>query len=70
MGQAPQSFPRRGLGADPLWVVAEHDEELGRRGVGSDAVGVSECRRRLGGEVVEDGVVGTYLGVEVAPAAC
>ena len=27
MGQVPQSFPRGGFGADPLWVVAEHDEE-------------------------------------------
>lgn len=60
MGQVPQSSPRRGFGADPLWVIAEHDEELGC-GVGSDAVCVSQCRRRLGADVIEYGVVGGAL---------
>ena len=41
-----------------------------RRGVGSDAKAVSQCWGGLGGEVVEHGVVGADLGVEVEPAAC
>ena len=58
-----------GFGTDPFGVVTEHDEEL-RRGVGSNAKAVSQCWGGLGGEVVEHGVVGADLGVEVQPAAC
>ena len=68
-GRCAAELRERGLGADPFGVVAEHDEDL-RRGVSSDSICVSQCRRRLGGEVIEHGVVGAHLGVEVAPAAC
>ena len=57
----------RGLGLDPVWVVAEHDQQLSG-GVGADAVALAQCWRRLGCERVQQRVMGPDLLIEVEPS--
>jgi len=64
-GNATEPGPR-GLGTDPLRVVAGNDENLSG-GVRSDPERVQELRRDLAGQLLEEGLVLFDLDVQVPP---
>jgi hypothetical protein len=67
IGAAPAELRPGSLGADPLWVVAGHDQHLGR-GVGSDAERLEQLRCDLVDQLFQEFLMVPDLGMQLTPA--